>query len=168
MQKILTAIIFTLSISAAAFAQKADDAKDALAVVNKMFAEMANHNPAAIAALYAPDANLAAVIKTKDGKSVARSFTGEKFSQNFAVKKGELEEVMYAPETRVFGDLALVWGRYVFFTDGKISHCGVNAFHLVRADAGWRIANASTTIEPQGCTEQEKAMKASAPAKENK
>ena len=166
MQKILTAFIFTLAVSASSFAQKTDDAKNVLAVVDKMFAEMANHNPAAIAALYAPDANLAAVIKTKDGKSVVRSFTGEKFSQNFAVKKGELKEIMYAPETRIFGDLALVWGRYVFFTDNKISHCGVNAFHLVRtADAGWRIANASTTIEPQGCNEKEKAMKASAPAK---
>jgi cytolysin (calcineurin-like family phosphatase) len=86
-----------------------------------MFAEMANHNPAAIAALYAPDANLAAVIKTKDGKSVVRSFTGEKFSQNFAVKKGVLEEVMYAPETKIFGDLALVWGRYVFFGQQNIA-----------------------------------------------
>ncbi|HEX8636803.1 MAG TPA: hypothetical protein VF692_01975 [Pyrinomonadaceae bacterium] len=165
MGRILTAIVFTIFISGAAFAQKVDDAKDVLAVVNKMFAEMANHNPTAIAALYAPDANLAAVIKNKEGKSVVRSFTGEKFSQNFAVKRGSLEEIMYAPETKIFGDLALVWGRYVFFTDNKISHCGVNAFHLVRTDAGWRIANASTTIEPQGCNEKEKAMKASAPAK---
>lgn len=168
MQKLLTAIIFTLLISASALAQKPDDANDVLAVVNKMFAEMANHNPAAIAALYAPDANLAAVIKTKDGKSVVRSFTGEKFSQNFAVKKGELEEIMYAPETKLFGDLALVWGRYVFFTDSKISHCGVNAFHMVRTETGWRIANASTTIEPQGCSEKEKAMKTSVSAKKDK
>ena len=67
---------------------------------------------------------------------------------------------MYAPEVKIFGDLALVFGRYVFFVDNKISHCGVNAFHLVRTDTGWLIAGASTTIEPQGCTEQEKAMKA--------
>ena len=165
MRKILTAILFTMLISGAAFAQKTDDAKEALAVVNKMFAEMANHNPAAIVALHAPDASLAAVIKTKDGKSGVRSMTSEKFSQNFAVKKGVLEEVMYAPETKIFGDLALVWGRYVFFVDNKISHCGVNAFHLARTDNGWRIANASTTIEPQGCTEKEKAIKPGAAAK---
>ena len=98
-------------------------------------------------------------------ESVVRSMTSEKFSQNFAVKKGVLEEVMYAPETKIFGDLALVWGRYVFFVDNKISHCGVNAFHLARTDNGWRIANASTTIEPQGCTEKEKAIKPGAAAK---
>jgi hypothetical protein len=160
------ALIFSIIalFSVSAFAQKADDSKDALTVVNKMFAEMAAHNPAGIVALYTPEAQLAAAIKTKDGKSVIRSFAVEAFSKNFAEKKNELKEEMYAPETKIYGDLALVWGRYVFFVDGKISHCGVNAFHLVRTDAGWKIANASTTIEPQGCTEQEKAMKAAMPA----
>ncbi|HEX9959806.1 MAG TPA: hypothetical protein VGB00_02665 [Pyrinomonadaceae bacterium] len=160
-----TALIFSIIaiLSIAAFAQKADDSKDALAVVNKLFAEMAAHNPAGIVALHTPGAQLAAAIKNKEGKSVIRTFAAEAFSKNFAEKKSELKEEMYAPETKIYGDLALVWGRYVFFIDGKISHCGVNAFHLVRTDAGWKIANASTTIEPQGCTEQEKAMKVAAP-----
>ena len=138
---------------------KADDTKETLAVVNKMFAEMAAHNPAGILALYTPEAQLVAAIKNKEGKSVNRTFPVEAFSKNFSEKKNEIKEDMYAPEVKIFGDLALVWGRYVFFVDNKISHCGVNVFHLVRADAGWRIAGASTTIEPQGCTEQEKAMK---------
>ncbi|HEX8370062.1 MAG TPA: nuclear transport factor 2 family protein [Pyrinomonadaceae bacterium] len=159
---LIFSIIAVFSISA--FAQKADDSKDALAVVNKMFAEMAAHNPAGIVALYTPEAQLAAAIKNKEGKSVIRSFAVEAFSKNFAEKKNELKEEMYAPETKIYGDLALVWGRYVFFVDGKISHCGVNAFHLVRTETGWKIANASTTIEPQGCTEQEKAIKVAAPS----
>lgn len=159
MKKILFVIIFTLSIVLPAIAQKNDDSKDTLAVVNTMFVEMANHNPPAIAALYTTNSNLAALIKTKDGKSVIRNFTGEAFSKNFAEKKSEIKEDMYAPDVKIFGDLALVWGRYVFFVDGKVSHCGVNAFHLVRTDAGWKIANASSTIEPQGCTKSEKKRK---------
>lgn len=159
---LIFAIIALFSISA--LAQNANDSKDALTVVNKMFAEMAAHNPAGIVELYTPEAQLAAAIKTKEGKSVIRTFAVEAFSKNFAEKKNELKEDMYAPEVKVFGDLALVWGRYVFFIDGKTAHCGVNAFHLVRTDAGWKIANASTTIEPQGCTEQEKAMKTATPA----
>ena len=159
--KNLALILSVIAIfSASVFAQKTDDSKDALAVISKMFTEMTNYNPPAIAALYMTDSNLTAIIKTKDGKSVIRAFTGEAFSKNFAEKKGEIKEDMYAPEVKIFGDLALVWGRYVFFIDGKISHCGVNAFHLVRTDAGWRIANASSTIDAQGCTEQEKLRKA--------
>ena len=159
MKKILTVMIFTLAISISAIAQKPDDSKDALAVVNKLFEMMAAHNPAEIVALHTPEAQLVAVMKNKEGKSVTRTFKAEDFSKNFAVKKAEILEDMYAPKVEIFGDFAQVWGRYVFFVGGKISHCGVNAFHLVRTDAGWRIAGAASTMEPQGCTEQEKAMK---------
>jgi len=159
MKKLFLIISIITLTAVAAFAQKTDDAKDVLAVVNKMFAEMANHNPAAIAELYTKDSNLTAIIRKKDGKNAFAAFTGEAFSKNFAEKKGEIKEDMYAPEVKLYGDLALVFGRYVFYVDGKLSHCGVNAFHLVRTDAGWRIANASSTIDATACTEQEKALK---------
>lgn len=167
MKKILTAIIFTLAISLPAFAQKNDDEKAALAVVNKMFEMMAAHKPAEIVALHTAEAQLFARLKNREGKTVTRTFTAEEFSKNFAEKRAELKEDMYAPKVEIHNDLALVWGRYVFFVDGKISHCGLNSFHLVKTDAGWRIAGAASTMEPQGCTEQEKAMKAVAePAKQ--
>jgi hypothetical protein len=167
MKKILITLIFTLLISISALAQKADDSKDVLAVVNKMFDMMAAHNPAEIVALHTNEAQLVAIMKNKEGKSVIRTFKATDFSKNFAEKKAEILEDMYAPKVEISGDFAQVWGRYVFFAGGKILHCGVNAFHLVRTDAGWKIAGASSTMEPQGCTEQEKAMKpAAAPAKQ--
>jgi hypothetical protein len=159
MKKFLAAIIFAAAIPLAVFAQKADDAKDALAVINKLWEAMTAHKPADIVALHTAEAQLVAIMKNKEGKSVTRTFKAEDFSKNFAEKKAELLEDMYAPKVEIHGDFAQVWGRYVFFVNGKISHCGVNAFHLVRTDAGWKIAGASSTMEPQGCTEQEKARK---------
>jgi hypothetical protein len=158
MKKIAGILIVTFIIASSVFAQKADDAKDALAVVNKLWAEMAAANPAGIVALHNPGAQLVALIKTKDGKTVVRNLTAEDFSKNFAEKKSLLED-MYAPEVRVDGDLALVWGRYVFFVEGKISHCGLNAFHLVRTDTGWKIGGIASTIDAGACTEAEKARK---------
>lgn len=162
--KKLFLIISIMTISAgAAFAQKADDSKDAIAVVNKMFDMMAAHKPSEIVALHTAEAQLVALNKNKEGKSVIRTFKAEEFSKFFAEKKAEIFEDMYAPKAEITGDFAQVWGRYVFYVNGKISHCGVNAFHLVRTDAGWRIAGAASTMEPQGCTEQEKAMKPPTP-----
>ncbi len=158
MKKILVTIILTLSISLSVTAQT-DDKKDALDVVNKLFTEMANHSPTAIVEFFTKEANLTAIIKRKDGKSAVVAFTGEKFSQNFAEKRGEIKEDMYAPKVEVDGDFALVWGRYVFFIDSKVSHCGVNSFHLVKTDSGWKIANGSSTIDPTSCTTEEKARK---------
>ena len=163
MKKILFAVIFTLAILTAAFAQKPDDSKDALGVVNKMFDMMAAHKPAEIVALHTTEAQLVAISKNKEGKSVIRTIKAEDFSKFFAEKKAEILEDMYAPKVELTGDFAQISGRYVFFVNGKISHCGVNAFHLVRTDAGWHIAGSASTMEPQGCTEQEKTMKAPAP-----
>jgi hypothetical protein len=158
---IIFSIIALFSISA--FAQNRDDSKDALAVVNKMFDMMAAFKPSEIVALHTPEAQLVAIMKNKEGKSNIRTIKAEDFSKNFAEKKAELLEDMYAPKVEVSGDFAQVWGRYVFFVNGKVQHCGVNAFHLVRTDVGWRIAGASSTMEPQGCTEEEKARKAPTP-----
>lgn len=160
MKKNIIAIIFVFTLSFSVFAQKNTDKIAAESVINTMFAEMANHNPEAIKAVYTSEALLAAMIKNKEGKTVTRYLTGETFSKNFAVKKSELKEDMYEMKTEIFGDLALIHGRYVFFVDKKIAHCGVNAFHLVRTDAGWKIAGASSTIEPAGCTDKEKKRKA--------
>ena len=151
MKKILVAIIFTAMVSVSAFAQKADDSKDALAVVNKMFDMMAAHKPAEIVALHTPEAQLVAIMKNKEGKSIIRTIKAEDFSKNFAEKKAELLEDMYAPKVDVFGDFAQISGRYVFFVNGKILHCGVNAFHLVRTDAGWRILNITYSSRSAGC-----------------
>jgi hypothetical protein len=159
MKKILFITLLMFLVSFSAFGQTQDE-KDSLAVVNKMFTEMANHNPAAIAELYTKDSNLTAIIRRKDGKNSIMAFTGEAFSKNFSEKKNEIKEDMYAPEVKIYGDLAVIHGRYVFFVDGKISHCGVNAFHLVKTETGWKIANASSTIDPTACTEEEKNRKA--------
>lgn len=45
MKKFLILLVLTLSIAVPAAAQRADDAKTALAVVNQLFAEMAAANP---------------------------------------------------------------------------------------------------------------------------
>lgn len=159
MKKITFLFVLLTAISVSAFAQSSDE-KDALAVVNTMFTEMANHNPPAISALWTKEAMLTAIVRGKEGKSRIVSLTSEAFSKNFSEKKNEIRELMYAPETKVDGDLALVSGRYVFFVDGKISHCGINAFHVVRTESGWKIAGASSTIDPTNCTTEEKAMTA--------
>lgn len=164
MKKIFLIISIMTIFAGAAFAQKADDSKDALAVINKLWEAMAAHKPADIVALHTAEAQLVAILKNREGKTVVRTIKAEDFSKNFAEKKSEIFEDMYAPKVEVTGDYAQVWGRYVFFINSKISHCGVNSFHLVRTDAGWRIAGAASTMDAQSCTEQEKARKAPTPA----
>jgi hypothetical protein len=143
----------------AAFGQTADDKKAALKVVDQLFFEMASANPAGILALHVGSGDLAAVQRLPDGKSRYSSLNGEKFSQLFTKKSPSLKEEMYDPKVETHGDWAMVWGRYVFWVDDKISHCGINQFNLVRIDGVWKIANGASTIDRGDCNEKEKAMK---------
>lgn len=159
MRKTIAALFTTLALASAIAAQKTDDKAATLAVVNKLFDEMAAANAAGILATGTPENQLVAVRKLKDGKSRVDVIGGEAFTK-FFTKPGAIKEVMYAPNVEVSGDWAMVWGRYVFFVGDNISHCGINQFNLVRTDAGWKIANGASTIDPGDCTEKEKAMKA--------
>ena len=161
MKKIFFISILTMTFSAAAFGQ-ADDKKAALDVVNKLFAEMRAANAAGILATGTAENQLVAIRKLKDGKTRIDVINGEAFTK-FFTKADAVEEVMYAPNVEVSGDWAMVWGRYVFFIGDKISHCGINQFNLVRTNAGWKIANGASTMNPDDCNEKEKTMKSSLP-----
>ena len=120
---------------------------------------MADANQQGIIDVHVPDSQLAAIRKTRDGKMRLELINREAFSKFFTDKNAGLKEDMYAPKVEISGDWAQVWGRYVFFVKGKISHCGINQFNLVRTDAGWKIVNGASTIDPGACTEQEKLRK---------
>src|SRR5687767_8558876 len=103
MKKIIVAIVLTLSVLLPAAAQQRDDAKDALAVVNKLFDEMAAANAAGILATGTPENQLVAVRKLKDGKSRVDVIGAEAFTK-FFTKPGAVKEIMYDPKVEVSGD----------------------------------------------------------------
>ena len=159
MKKTLLIFLFA-ALSSAAFPQKADDKAAVLAMVNQLFAEMSAANPPGIIDVHSgADSQLAAIRKTKDGKVRLDMINRDAFSKFFTDKTVQTKETMYDPKVEVDGDWAMVWGRYVFWVNGKVSHCGIDQFNLVRTDAGWKIANGASTIDPGACSDKEKAIK---------
>ncbi len=61
------------------------------------------------------------------------------------------EERLTDMAIEVDGDIAMVWGPYLFLIDGKISHCGVDHFDLVRENGRWTIANITWSQRTRGC-----------------
>ena len=159
MKLLVFTILLIVILMTAAHGQKIDDKTAALAVVNQLFAEMAAANPQGIIDLHTPESQLAAIRKTKEGKMRLDVIGREAFSKFFTDKTAVIKETMYDPKVVVDGDWAMVWGRYVFWVSGKVSHCGIDQFNLVRTDTGWKIANGASTIDPGACTDKEKAMK---------
>jgi hypothetical protein len=51
----------------------------------------------------------------------------------------------------VDGDFAQAWCDYAFYIDNNFSHCGVDAFHLVKTTDGWKIFHLADTRRKSGC-----------------
>jgi hypothetical protein len=49
------------------------------------------------------------------------------------------------------GNLAHVWTPYEFWSNGKFSHCGANAFTIAKLAAGWKIIHLIDSRRREGC-----------------
>ena len=64
-----------------------------------------------------------------------------------------IDEPIRKPVVQIDGDLATVWAEYQVRRDGKVTHCGYDAFHLARLGGKWKILNVSDTYRSSGCGE---------------
>ncbi len=161
MKAILFLMFFSL-FTAAAFAQnkQSEDAQAAAETPDKLFAAMKAKNFDKIRSTFTPEGQLVAIDKPRDGKGISKTrvFTAESFAKTIAEAKGaDFIEKMPNKDIKISGDMAVVSGRYTFYVGDKFSHCGTNTFNLVRTEAGWRIANAASTLE-FGCERDLKAV----------
>jgi len=62
-----------------------------------------------------------------------------------------LERWTNVPTVTIRDHIAVVWGEYEFFIDGKFSHCGVDAVDLAKVDGDWKIVNWMWTVEKSNC-----------------
>lgn len=81
-----------------------------------------------------------------------RVLSGEEFAAGISDPEQGFTERMWMPEVRVQGSLASVWAPYDFYVHGEFSHCGVDAFHLVRVGNEWRVQGLVYTVQqPPDC-----------------
>ena len=125
-----------------------------LAPINALFAGLARRDGAAMASTLHGDGGITVAVDRPDGTKGIRQ---QKFADWTAgIKPGpeRYEERMPSPAIEIDGDIAMVWGDYVFLLDGKLSHCGVDHFSLVRVDGQWKISGLAWTSRTTGCPAQ--------------
>jgi hypothetical protein len=69
------------------------------------------------------------------------------FLKAVATSEGRFEERMWDPVVQVDGPVAMVWTPYDFWMDGQFSHCGVDAFQLIRENDVWKVLAVVYTME---------------------
>jgi hypothetical protein len=110
-----------------------------LAPIDRFFAALAAKDAAGMLAEAQPEGRLTA---NESGKP-PRAMNWSEFTARFKPNEGPalLERFVGAPAVEADGDIAMVWSPYEFLIDGKVSHCGIDHFDLVRANEQWKILN---------------------------
>jgi ketosteroid isomerase-like protein len=130
-----------------AVAQSADG-KDALGVVQTMFQALARGDTAAMRATFHPEGRVVQT-GTREGKRFYRVNPIDDFLKSIGgAAPRKLEETIFDPKVQVEDNLAVVWAGYRFMVDGKVSHCGVDSYQLVRSDQGWKLLHIVDTQKP--------------------
>ena len=105
-----------------------------------------------LTAILHPDILMRSVEHSADGERSASTSTLAGMVARLEAEGPRMTERMWDPEVRISGDLAMVWTPYDFYVGEDLSHCGADAFILMREGGDWQITSLSwTRLQPPEC-----------------
>ncbi|HEX4738907.1 MAG TPA: nuclear transport factor 2 family protein [Allosphingosinicella sp.] len=140
-----------LLFAAPAMAAPSADEGAVMHTVDAMFAGLAARDGQAILAQVRPEGGATVAVERPDGSRAVRHLSWAEFAGGLKPGPEKYREALSNPQVRVDGDIAMVWGRYVFTIDGKVHHCGVDHFDLVREAGTWKVLNVTWSQRTTGC-----------------
>jgi hypothetical protein len=92
-------------------------------------------------------------VRKEGGEKIIRATTHKQIIDSFGASTEKMLERMWDPKVLIHKEIAVVWTKYDFHREGKFSHCGVDAFNLIKTPQGWKISGIFYTVEKEGCEE---------------
>ncbi len=148
----ITLFYFSLLIFGITKVQAQTQQAGVRAIVDQLFTGMKMGDSSLVAKSFIADATLQSVSVTADGKVKADKDGIGGFIKAVGTPHQEMwDERIYDVKIQVDGPMATVWAPYKFYLGEKFSHCGVNAFTLIKTESGWKIAGITDTRRKEGC-----------------
>lgn len=144
----IAAVAFSTMLAMPRPADAQEDESLVLATVQKFFDSMTDKDTAAARQILVMDATYFSVREGDDGTTM-RGSTNREYVEQLATTADDLQERMWDPQVMVHEGIAVVWTPYEFQVNGEFSHCGFDAFSLVRVDGRWKIAGIIYTVEQE-------------------
>ncbi|CCH56029.1 hypothetical protein BN8_05335 [Fibrisoma limi BUZ 3] len=144
-------LLVNLFICSVAIAQSGEE-QAVRATITRMFDGMRKSDTTLFKSVFAPNATLQSIAKNKEGVVSVRQDAIPGFITSVGKQTpGSLDERLSGMEIKIDGELATVWTPYTFYYNQKKSHCGVNAFTLVKLDGNWKIQSIIDTRRRENC-----------------
>ncbi len=114
--------------------------------VDIFFETMKSKNVNLASKVVMPDARFI-FVSQQDGVPIIKYRTGQEHLDSLSETKHNLRERLWNRKVRIQDAIATLWASYDFWIDDKFSHCGIDAFQLIRIDDSWIISGGSFTVE---------------------
>jgi len=126
-----------------------------LAAVQKVFDAMRTRDTALLSQAFDTTARLVGV-STRGTPAVSLTAPSQFGAAIARAPAGDVwNERIYDPDVKIDGTVAQVWAYYTFHRNATFSHCGVDAFMLVKVGPVWKITQLADSRRTQGCTHTE-------------
>ena len=152
--KRLTASTVLILIFLAAQGQSEKENEAVMKPLKMLFEGMQKGDSALAHAAFAKEVTSATIRADKEGKLLMQPESSiAEFIKAIGTPHAEVwNEMIWDEKISIDVNFAQVWTHYAFYRGKKFSHCGVDAFHLVKLDDGnWKIFHLADTRRKEGC-----------------
>lgn len=154
--KILFISLMLMQLSTSMYAQSKQASEDSHAiqlVIDKLFDGMREGDSAKVASVFGKEVKMYTSFIDKDGIMKIRQGTLEPFLKAIGTPHDDIwDEKIWNTKITIEGGIAQVWTDYAFYVGKEFSHCGVDAFHLIKdADSAWKIVHLMDTRRKEDC-----------------
>ena len=155
-RKLISILIYSVLFILFYYCSPNHSAREAavIAVAERFFAAMASRDTTALGDVLIRDGRFFSI--SDDGRIGGQ--THREFIERIAIDEEDLEERLWDPKVLVQDRVAMLWAPYDFHRGGRFSHCGIDAFSMLKTNEGWKIAGIIYSVTTSGCREQSSAV----------
>lgn len=144
--------LFFLLCFSPLFSYAQNDTAGVQQTIETLFNGMRKGDSTLVRSAFHAKATLHSTLKRKTGETDFVTDKLSEFIKAIATPHAEVwNEVIWSYEIKIDGIMATAWTPYTFYLGDKLSHCGVNAFTLMKDATGWKIVSITDTRRKENC-----------------
>ena len=143
--------LFTCSTYQLKAQELSNEHKEVYDVIVKLFDGMRAGDSSMVHSVFSDDVRMYSNFMTKKGENITNPGKLQNFLQAVGTPHEEIwDERIWDVKIDVDLGVAQVWCEYAFYAGDRFSHCGIDAFQMIKGDS-WKIIQLIDTRKKEAC-----------------
>jgi hypothetical protein len=145
-------LYFTFILTSLALQAQKTEKTAVMKTVNQLFHALETNDGKLAGSLFTSNARLYTIVPDDISGFKITNIPAEALAKAFDQPKDEIwSEPIWNEKIEIADGLATVWVDYAFYRGNEFSHCGVDAFQLVKLNGDWKIFHVADTRKNENC-----------------